>query len=227
MPIKTRCDDHGRKRKSPSFLSCRLLARIGLESYLAVPVEVARYQYTDENNKVLYESVRFEPKDFRQRQPVNGHWNWSLKGVRLVLYRLKEVLDAERVIIVEGEKDVETLHDLGFTATTSAMGAKSWRREYAEFLVGKQVYSHSDNDEAGETYLDDIARSCIGKAKSVRVARLPEKYKDVSDWNPSRESIVWLDRASPLSGPISHQISGANYSIRSTNSRTRRRFRSR
>jgi 5S rRNA maturation endonuclease (ribonuclease M5) len=153
------------------------------------PVEVARYQYTDENNKVLYESVRFEPKDFRQRQPVNGHWNWSLKGVRLVLYRLKEVLDAERVLIVEGEKDVETLHDLGYTATTSAMGAKSWRAEYAEFLVGKNVIVIPDNDSAGEAYLDDVARSCIGKAKSIRVARLPEKYKDVSDWNPSRETL--------------------------------------
>ena len=156
------------------------------------PVEVARYQYTDEQGKVLYESVRFEPKDFRQRQPVNGHWNWSLKGVRLVLYHLKEVLDAERVIIVEGEKDVETLRDLGFTATTSAMGAKSWRVEYADFLVGKQVFIIPDNDEAGEKYLDDVARSCYGKAKSIRVAKLPAQYKDVSDWAAPREAITLL-----------------------------------
>lgn len=156
------------------------------------PIEIASYDYTDEKGKLLYQSVRFEPKDFRQRQPVNGHWQWTIKGVRLVLYRLKEVLEAERVVVVEGEKDVETLRALGFTATTSAMGAKNWRAEYAEFLIGKHVVIIPDNDEAGEKYLDEVARSLIGKAASVRVAHIPEKYKDVSDWNQPREILSLL-----------------------------------
>lgn len=166
------------------------------------PIEVASYDYADESGKLLYQSVRLEPKDFRQRQPVNGHWQWTLKGVRLVLYRLKEVLAAERVVIVEGEKDVETVRAMGFTATTSAMGAKSWRPEYAEFLAGKHVVLTPDNDDAGQKYIDEVARSIIGKAASIKVARVPEKYKDISDWNPSREAyallvenaVEWSDR---------------------------------
>src|SRR6266511_3212312 len=31
--------------------------------------EIAAYDYTDENKNLLYQSVRFEPKDFRQRRP--------------------------------------------------------------------------------------------------------------------------------------------------------------
>lgn len=160
-------------------------------------IEVASYDYDDEAGKLLYQSVRFDPKAFKQRQPVNGHWQWTIKGVRLVLYRLREVLAAEQVIIVEGEKDAETLRALDFTATTSAMGAKNWRAEYAEFLRGKHVVLTPDNDDAGQKYIDDVAHSIIGKALSIRVARIPEQYKDVSDWNPSREAFEFIVKHAP------------------------------
>jgi hypothetical protein len=42
---------------------------------------------------LLYQVVRFAPKDFRQRRPDGpGGWTWNLKGVRRVLYRLFELL---------------------------------------------------------------------------------------------------------------------------------------
>jgi hypothetical protein len=37
-----------------------------------------------------------------------------------VLYHLREVIDAAIVFVVEGEKDVETLREHGFVATTNA-----------------------------------------------------------------------------------------------------------
>jgi 5S rRNA maturation endonuclease (ribonuclease M5) len=155
-------------------------------------IEVASYDYTDENGKVLYQSVRFEPKAFKQRQPINGHWHWNVKGVRPVLYNLPEILKAERIVIVEGEKDVETLRAMGIVATTSSGGAKNWREEYVESLRGKHVVITPDNDAAGEGYLEAVARSITGKAASVKVARIPEKFKDVSDWNPSYDGYLWL-----------------------------------
>lgn len=168
-------------------------------------LEVDAYDYTDENGKVLYQSVRFDKpggKEFKQRQPINGHWSWNTKGIRRVLYRLKEILSASQVIIVEGEKDVETVRGLGFVATTSAMGADNWRAEYAESLRGKHVIITPDNDAAGENYLESIAHSLAGKALSIKIARVPEKYKDISDWNPSREAykllvesaVEWVDK---------------------------------
>src|SRR4051794_8443513 len=67
---------------------------------------VATYDYTDEHGEVLFQAVRYQPKDFKQHRPDGkGGWIWDLKGVRRVLYRLREVLTADEVVIVEGEKD--------------------------------------------------------------------------------------------------------------------------
>jgi len=39
------------------------------------------YQYTDEDGTLLYEVVRFDPKDFRQRRPDGeGNWIWGLSA---------------------------------------------------------------------------------------------------------------------------------------------------
>ena len=101
------------------------------------------YDYTDESENLLFQVVRYKPKAFVQRRPDGqGGWIWSLRdpqtkklAVRLVLYRLPEVLAAIQqdrgVFIVEGEKDVETLRALGCVATCNPMGAGKWHEEHA------------------------------------------------------------------------------------------------
>ena len=55
------------------------------------------YPYTDEGGKLLYQVIRLEPKDFRQRRPDgNGGWIWSLGGIRRVLYRLPQLRACDR-----------------------------------------------------------------------------------------------------------------------------------
>jgi hypothetical protein len=50
------------------------------------------------------------------------------------LYRLPEVLEVPIVFVVEGERDVETLREHGFVATTNAGGAKShWAPQYTDW----------------------------------------------------------------------------------------------
>jgi putative DNA primase/helicase len=85
---------------------------------------VASYNYTDESGNLLFQVCRFEPKDFRQRKPDgNGGWTWSVRGVTPVPYKLPDLAEAiaqERIVfIVEGEKDVDNLADLGIPATTN------------------------------------------------------------------------------------------------------------
>lgn len=92
------------------------------------PRITAMYNYTDEAGKLLFQCVRFDPKDFKQRRPDdNGGWIWNMKGTRRVLYRLPDVLKAGSICIAEGEKDADNLRTLGFTATTNPLGAKKWR----------------------------------------------------------------------------------------------------
>jgi hypothetical protein len=53
------------------------------------------YDYTDESGTLLFQAVRLEPKDFRQRRPNgNGGWIWNLDGVQRVPYRLPELIEA-------------------------------------------------------------------------------------------------------------------------------------
>ena len=59
---------------------------------------VATYDYHDQHGQLLFQVVRYDPKDFRQRRPDgNGGWIWKLDGVDRVLYRLPELLRAAPV----------------------------------------------------------------------------------------------------------------------------------
>jgi putative DNA primase/helicase len=96
---------------------------------------VATYDFRDESGAVLYQEVKFEPKDFRLRRPDGaGGWTWSLEGVRRVVYRLDELPEHRTVFLVEGPKDADRLWSIRVPATTTVGGAKGWRREYAQQL---------------------------------------------------------------------------------------------
>src|SRR5438309_1874070 len=47
----------------------------------------ATYSYKDEQGVELFQTVRYEPKDFKQRHLHCGEWKWSLNGQRKVPYR--------------------------------------------------------------------------------------------------------------------------------------------
>jgi len=143
------------------------------------------YDYTDAEGNLLFQVCRMEPKDFRQRQPGNnGKWIWNLKGVDTVLYNLPQVLQASEVFIVEGEKDADTLVDLGIIGTTCPMGAKKWKDSYNEALEGKDIVLIPDNDNEGREHMTQVAISLNGTSKSLKWVDLPglPSKGDVSDF---------------------------------------------
>jgi hypothetical protein len=171
---------------------------------------VATYRYDNEDGELLFEVVRFTPKSFAQRRPNGrGGWVWKLDGARRVLYRLPELIEGvaagHPVIIVEGEKDANTLVRLGYIATTNPGGASKgkkpkWRPEYGEFLRGADVILVPDNDEPGWQHVHSIGASLTGVASRIRVLLLPNA-KDVSDWvaaGGTREQFDALIEAAPL-----------------------------
>jgi len=106
-----------------------------------------------------------------------------------VLYRLPEIKAAsangDRIFIVEGEKDVETLRSLGLCATTNRGGAGKWRDEYADDLKGAgSVVVIPDNDEPGRKHAQDVAEKLNGKVKDLVILNLPGlgEKEDISDW---------------------------------------------
>jgi putative DNA primase/helicase len=153
-------------------------------SHPAGPRIVATYDYMDEAGQLLYQAVRMDPKDFRQRKPDgNGGWVWNIKGVRLVPYRLPELLKraTETVFICEGEKDVHSLESLGLLATCNPMGAGKWRADYSEMLRGRSAVILPDNDKPGRAHSAAIATDLLRVNCEVRLLELP-RGKDASDW---------------------------------------------
>jgi len=149
----------------------------------------ATYDYTDEVGNLLFQVVRFEPKDFRQRRPDGrGGWAWNLKGVEPVLYRLPEVLrgmaSGKPVFLCEGEKDADALASLDMTATTCPMGAGKWRDSFSGTLAGGKVVVLPDNDDAGRDHVARAAASLCGSGAKVKILELPglPEKGDISDW---------------------------------------------
>lgn len=152
---------------------------------------VATYDYVNEDGELLYQAVRYDPKDFRQRAPKpDGTWSWSIKGVRRVLYRLPEVLAAvaegKTIYICEGEKDVEAARALGLVATCNAMGADNgngnkWFPEFADALAGADVVVVPDQDESGKRHAGWVIKTLTGKARNLGLLNVPFG-KDIADW---------------------------------------------
>lgn len=150
----------------------------------------AIYSYTDEQGNELYQAVRLPGKQFRQRHYDPEHpdakdgWVKNLDGIRRVIYRLPEVIEAVRegrgVWIVEGEKDVETLRAAGKVATCNPMGAGKWRPEYSEFLTGANVTIIADRDEPGRAHANRVKAMLEGYALNVRILQAKEG-KDATD----------------------------------------------
>jgi hypothetical protein len=170
---------------------------------------VATYDYRDERGKLLFQVVRYDPKDFRQRCPKpGGGWVWSVKGVRVVPYRLPELLarPGDPVFVVEGEKDVDNLARIGVLATCNAGGAGKWTAEHAAFLGGRRVCVLCDNDDSGRKHLEQVVCSLHGIAESVRVVELPDlpAKGDVSDWigtGGTKEELKRLTEAASVWAP--------------------------
>jgi hypothetical protein len=166
---------------------------------------IARYDYRDETGTPLFQVLRYDPKDFRQRRPKpSGGWDWSIKGVRVVPYRLPDLLaDPDRpIVVVEGEKDCDSLARIGVLATCNAGGAGKWTAEHAAFLRGRWVVILPDNDEAGRNHAQQVAQSLYGAAEALRVVELPglPSKADVSDWiaaGGTKDELVWLVEAAP------------------------------
>jgi putative DNA primase/helicase len=191
------------------------------------PRIVATYDYVAATGEMLFQVVRFEPKDFRQRRPDGrGGWVWKMTGVQRVLYRLPKVIaavDARRTIfIAEGEKGVHSLESIGLVGTCSPGGAGKWKPHYNSTFAGADVVVLPDNDPQattpegeprwhpdgrpvlpGQDHAADVARNLSGTASQVRVVMLPDlpSKGDIADWVAAGGTREGLEALLPTSEP--------------------------
>jgi hypothetical protein len=111
----------------------------------------------------------------------------------LPLYRLPEAHHASKnglmVAIVEGEKDVDTLHALGIAAVTNPGGASGGGSAYDAthytpyFKRGASFVIIPDNDEPGRKHAQRLA-DALAPTFRIQVCHMPNvpEKGDVSDW---------------------------------------------
>lgn len=182
------------------------------------PVISELYPYRNPDGTLVYQKVRYDPKDFRQRRPdSNGGWIWNLDGVTRVLYNLPEIIAGIRenrtIYVCEGEKDCNRLTKLGYITTCNYEGAAKvgqtvkWRPQYTETLVGAHVVVIADNDAPGFAHARYIARELTGQAASVKLVRgavreLKADLSDHADAGFTVDDLVTInDGDEPVSGP--------------------------
>ncbi len=165
------------------------------------------YDYCSAAGELLHQTIRFEPKEFRQRRPARryepGEWVWSLKDSPVVPYGLPEMMAADPflpVFLVEGEKDVERLRELSLgglpiVATTLPMGAGKWRAEFARYFRDRWVVIIPDYDVPGLEGAEKVARELFEVAERVGILELENLWSkakpgdDVADWREWSDAV--------------------------------------
>ena len=148
------------------------------------------YTYENSVGEPVMQTLRYRTgdgqKDFRAKRYHNGVWEWGAPEdpVDRPLYCLPEVLKqvaaGGEILVVEGEKDVETLREEGVVATTNPFGAGKWLRHHTESLAGAMVVVIADNDDSGLGHALHVAHELRETGSTVEVLRAAIG-KDVSD----------------------------------------------
>lgn len=171
---------------------------------------ITTYDYIGDHGVLVYQVVRTDfadgKKTFRQQRPDGqGGWISSIKGIERIPYNLPEILHHSKrwVWVVEGEKCVERLRDLGIVATTNNGGSGNWGDEHSKWLTDRQVIVVPDNDDAGHKHGAKVVNSLLPVAKEVRLldlsTELPTKG-DIVDWlntGKTRKQLEALARVAP------------------------------
>ena len=148
----------------------------------------AVYDYTDAKGKYLYSKIRFTGKVIRYfaiDYKNDTYQTGKPEGVS-TLYNLPATLKAIKkgfpVYITEGEKDADTLKNLGFTATTAG-SVSDWKKSYAKYFIGAKVIILPDNDVPGLELKDKITKDLRPFAHSVKSVITSKADKgDVTDY---------------------------------------------
>ena len=144
----------------------------------------AEYIYELADGTPYLQVRRDSNKAFKQRHWTGSQWAWGKPEGPKVPYRLPELLAADTVFIVEGEKDADALTERGIVATTSSEGAGKWTADLNNWFKGRTVYILPDNDKPGRDHARQVAENLHGIASEVRIVDLPglPEKGDVSDW---------------------------------------------
>ncbi|MBL7973744.1 MAG: hypothetical protein JNJ85_02455 [Candidatus Kapabacteria bacterium] len=134
----------------------------------------AMVKFYDRDNTKTYLPARLQ----------ENHW-YIGKAPELILYNLPNVLKAKEtgttIYLCEGEKDSDTLTNLGFVATTNPFGAKNWNQNFTELLSNCDVVLCSDNDDAGNERNEFLEVKLRKLVQCLSILNIGKHFPDCND----------------------------------------------
>ena len=158
-----------------------------------------KYPYTDLKGNILYYKNRLQGKFFNYSHIYKGQEYKGRGHYQSVLYNLPGILNANDILLVEGEKDADNLNRMGLIATTKDSTSRNLYNGELESLKNKNVVLFYDNDTTGLEALEKNKDQLGLIVKSLKVVHLPmdkPKGYDISDYieeyNPTKKDIIQL-----------------------------------
>jgi 5S rRNA maturation endonuclease (ribonuclease M5)/KaiC/GvpD/RAD55 family RecA-like ATPase len=95
------------------------------------------------------------------------------------IYNRAEIVKAQTVVVVEGEKCVEALRPFGIVATTNPCGAGKAEHCDWSLLKGKEVILWPDNDEGGKKHIQQVGQ--ILESLNCRISEIEPTDLDLRE----------------------------------------------
>lgn len=134
------------------------------------------WRYTDGDGNLIACIYRYETENGKQFRP------WCVKERKhkapnpRPLYNQIGIKESEDqpIILVEGEKAADALIEIGYIATTAMNGANApiGKTDWSP-IHNRNIIIWPDNDEAGITYANKVAKHLSAKCK-ISIAKIPE-----------------------------------------------------
>lgn len=176
--------------KVKSYIEWQINNRSDFKAYRLIGL----FQFVDKDNNPLYYKAKILKPNGKKITPyyhIEGEKVINTRGYDEVIYNLNNVFygiaNNKPVVIVEGEKDANTINSMlkskGYVAT-SLKGVKDLevlKNEKAKIIVV------GDTGEAGKNYIEHIRYELFSSVKSFKIVTLPGlkalgDNKDVTDW---------------------------------------------
>ena len=151
------------------------------------------YPITSVNGEPLYYRIRLDHPDrdkwIRPLSFKDGEWVLEEPNFPngKPLYNLHEIANRpdETVWIVEGEKCVDALNELGLLATTSGSATSAGAADWS-VLSDRNIIVWPDHDQPGNQYIKDAIGGLMDWAQSIQVVDIEPlnllEHGDCADW---------------------------------------------
>ena len=166
----------------------------------------ATYRYTDPATDrvdlVVFRYRKGEGKSFMQARPQGDGFVKGGAPKPWPIYNRSRILDADAVVVVEGEKAVHSLHTAGFTATTSPAGAGKAALADWSPLAGKRIWLWPDRDDGGVAHMREVKQILEDLNPAPRLCWIEPESLDLP---PKGDAADFIERYDGADAATKHQ----------------------